>query len=247
MIIAILIALWIIKIIFSYCCASNCPNKVWWWQDPLDWGPGADIPRPNECCPPPSSSSASAPAASPPPGAVPPPPPVVALDHTATNTNTNDCSGATIKLPPFPNGLTAIPTSCMVPGTCLVVDMNTCNDNRVHSSLGMYSTDTTAGLLTNVSGNNPAQITSTYGTNQPAGSNIIYPPTNGPVQPISPPVDYNAAGPNQFRWCLVSDTQLDVYYNGQLLGSVTKPSFPVGFIGYANCSVADTYASFQKI
>jgi hypothetical protein len=231
---AVVLGMFLLFLMYSYVvktcsCGVNCPNKVSWWQCSAQ--PGYDIPRPEACCP----SGDTGKAMDQPSGTTSPPTgdtaPVVQLDHNASSTDLNDCSGATIKLPPYDGGMATVGTSCFVPGKSFIVDMPDCSPLQLTFLIGNDNDSMLANIYVD------------HFDNWSGGG--IYPPNKVQDAPLVPPLPYPQPT-NQFRFTLVSDTQVDVYYNGTKITSLNKPSFPVAWLGIGGiyCQ-GDAYGSFQ--
>jgi hypothetical protein len=238
-ILGVLLLLWVYSKTMQVCgCSVACPNKVSWWQESLS--PGQDVPRPATCCPippcPACPAAAAAPASAPAPVSA---DGTVALNKSTTNTNTNDCSGATIKIPPVPGGIAGMPTTCMVPGKSFVVDLGNCTDCPTPGVVVVFAAADGTDIYIQVSPDN----VQTY-TGGPGAAPYNNPNAQTPI-PVSPTL--TCADPNQFKFTLVSDTQIDIYYNGNKIATTPKPSFQVATIYLSACASppgSDAYGAF---
>lgn len=228
LILFILALIWIVKLVLFPCCASNCPNKIWWWQKKPK--PGRDVPRPDECCPTNGGGgAASAPAASQASTGI------ETLDHSATNTD--PCAGATALFPPYPGGLTAIGTSCWTVGKSLILDITDCADCLANNG---------TVVINLVAANNPDGSPGPSCLIGLAPTNVQFWTGNGlyPSNMVSQtPVSYTC--PLQVKYTLVSDTQIDLYLNGILTASFPKPSFVVNSTAFASCTQSNNYGAIK--
>jgi hypothetical protein len=139
-------------------------------------------------------------------------------------------------LPPQPGGLYEVATNCFVPGKSLVIDLpSSCTE--LSSTLSLMGAN----------GDVDSWISNIYSTNVDvwAGGHI-YPPNNIQNVPINPPLPYTPGGTNQVKYTFVSDTQVDIYFNGAYVASLQKPSFQVAYMAFASCTgtTENAYGAF---
>jgi hypothetical protein len=223
------------------CCASNCPNKVWWWQDPVDWGPGMDVPRPEECCPPPSTPSTTAPAASPPaPSAAP-------LDTSNATTDTTQCDQTWQMQPSVTDPTTGIVTvhlvvtPCIAVGKCMSIqmtDMSKCLASTgewdiffLGDPVNGYYEQATSHYTSLMFGGSLNLVDLGTGTGVEKGTSTAHVPNLSSM--LSP------TGTNIMTWCFTSDTTTDFYINGTKVGTITHPSQPINAFGYNGACYSD--------
>jgi len=164
-------------------------------------------------------------------------PPVI-LDHSTQNTDLTDCQ-STVVLPPSPGGLSGVGTSCFVPGKELVVDVMdgpSCINNGRPITISLLNDLEDQSYLINIF---PDHTEAWFGGH-------LYPPNQQSSTPLNPPLDFSKV-PIQVVYKLVSDTEIDVYFQGNLIGIFPKPSFPIAKVAFAGCEWTDNYCKFQNI